>query len=400
MTQPPRPAATSGLGHSIGWLTLLAALTSIGPISIDLYLPSFSRIKAELGDGIENTLAAYMFGVAIGQLVYGPMSDRFGRKPPLYVALTLYVLGSLGCAWASSMQALIANRFLQALGGCAGVVIARAIVRDKCEAHEAARVFSTLILITAVGPIVAPLLGSGLSAAMGWRWLFFVQAALGALLLMMVHIYLSDDASRGERLRLRSVLATYQDLLCQRSFIGHALIGACTMGMIFCYIASAPTVLMKSYGLSAVQLALVMGLNSLCFVIASQFNLRRLRHHTPAWLLRRAVWIPVTLAATTLWVHWHYPDTLWLLVLLQLGIFVGAGHIAPNATAEAMAEQGQRAGAASSLLGSIQSLSSTLAGAAMGFFSSGGVHAMAMLMLLGALAMLLAQRWVGRLAEV
>jgi MFS transporter, DHA1 family, multidrug resistance protein len=395
MIQPPRPAA-----HSFGWLALLAALTSIGPISIDLYLPSFSRIKAELGGGIENTLAAYMFGVAIGQLIYGPMSDRFGRKAPLYVALTLYVLGSLGCAWAVSMQALTGSRFLQALGGCAGVVIARAIVRDRCEAHEAARVFSTLILITAVGPIVAPLLGSVLAAGMGWRSLFMLQAGLGALLLVMVHVYLHDATQPGESLYLRGVLATYKDLLSQRSFTGHALIGACTIGVIFCYIASAPTVLMKSYGLTATQLALVMGLNGLCFVIASQFNLRRLRRHSPAWLLSRAVWIPVIFAATTLWVHWHYPDTLWLLVLLQLGIFIGAGHIAPNATAQALAEQGQRAGAASALLGSIQSMSSTLAGATMGFFSAGGVHAMAMLMLLGAVIMLLAQQWVGQRVDV
>lgn len=391
MTQPPNPAP-----HSFGWLVLLAALTGIGPIAIDLYLPAFSRIQAELGAGIEETLAAYMFGVAIGQLVYGPVSDRFGRKAPLYVALLVYVVGSLGCAWASSMQMLVVSRFLQALGGCAGVVIARAIVRDRCEAQEAARVFSTLILITAVAPIVAPLLGSAMTTTLGWRSLFKIQAAFGAVLLVLVHAYLADDSARGRSLQLNAVFATYKDLLLQRGFIGHALIGACSIGMIFCYIASAPTVLMASYGLNATQLALIMGLNGLSFVIASQFNLRRLRRHTPGILLARAVWVPVIFAGLTVVANWSAPTELWLLVLLQIGIFVGAGHIVPNATAQSLAEQGRRAGAASALLGSIQSLGSTLAGAAMGFFSSGGVHAMSLLMLIGALIMLIAQRWVAQ----
>ncbi|MGC3981104.1 MAG: multidrug effflux MFS transporter [Steroidobacteraceae bacterium] len=391
MSQPPQLAA-----RPLGWLLLLGALTALGPVSIDLYLPAFSVIEADLGQGIESTLAAYMFGVAIGQLFYGPISDRFGRKPPLYVALSLYALGSLGCALADSMTALVLCRLLQALGGCAGVVIARAVVRDSCEAHEAARVFSTLILITAVGPIVSPLLGSFIAAAGSWRTLFYLQAAAGLLMLLIMHFSLQETGRRGAALSFRRVAATYADLLRDRTFIGHALVGACVIGVIFCYISSAPTVLMMSYGLSPQQLALLMGLNGLSFVVASQLNLYRLRAHTPAAILSVAVWVPVVFAAATLLTNLHSPTYLWLLVLLQVGIFAGTGHISPNATAEALAHQGNRAGAASALLGSIQSVGSTLAGLAMAVFSKGGVHSMAILMLVGSVAMLAAHYWLAR----
>jgi DHA1 family bicyclomycin/chloramphenicol resistance-like MFS transporter len=275
-------------------------------------------------------------------------------------------------------------------------VIARAIVRDCCEAHESARVFSTLILITAIGPIVAPLAGSFLAAASSWRMLFYGQAVFGALLLVTMHFALQETAASGPTISVRNVVSTYAALLRDRSFLGHALIGACVIGMIFCYIGSAPTVLMQSYGLTAQQLALLMGLNGLVFVVASQFNLRRLRRYSPTEILRVAVWVPIIFAAATLLANLHSATYLGVLVSLQLGIFIGAAHIGPNATAEALAGQGARAGAASALLCSIQSAGSTLAGTAAGFFSKGGVHSMALLMLLGALAMLLAQRWLVR----
>ncbi len=395
MSQTPRSAS-----HPLGWLLLLGALTGLGPVSIDLYLPAFTLIEKDLGEGIENTLAAYMFGVAIGQLFYGPISDRFGRKPPLYAALTLYVLGSLGCALADSMTALTLSRLLQALGGCAGVVIARAVVRDCCEVNEAARVFSTLIVITAVGPIISPLLGSFITEAGNWRTLFHIQAVLGVVLLLAVHFALKETGQRGGALSLRKVAATYADLLRDRSFAGHALLGACAIAVIFCYIASAPTVLTSSYGLTSLQLALLIGLNGMSFVIGSQFNLYRLRVHAPATILRVAVWVPVLFAGTTLLVALYTAPQLWLLVLLQLGIFIGIGHIGPNAVAEALAHQGARAGTASALLGSIQSVGSTLAGFATAIFCGGNVQAMALLMLVASLAMLTAHRWLTRSASV
>lgn len=385
MNLPPRTAA-----RPIGWLLLIGAMTGLGPVSIDMYLPAFSLIKQDLGGGIENTLAAYLFGVAIGQLFYGPVSDRFGRKPPLYVALLLYCVGSIACALADHMQTLVLWRFVQALGGCAGMVIARAIVRDSCEAQEAARVFSTLILITAIGPIVAPLLGSYVVTFGNWRVLFYVQAAVGASLMLAVHFLLAEthDLTQTRVLKVSTALRTYASLLRDRQFVCCSTIGAFSIGTIFCYISSAPTVLMESYGLSPQQLSLLMGLGGISFVVASQLNLHQLRRHTPDQVLKVAVWMPVLFALALVLVNLRGATSLPILIGLQLAIFMGIAHIGPNVSAQALAPQGERAGAASALLGCIQSVGSTLAGAATAMFNAGGVRTMAMLMLIGAVGML------------
>ncbi|HQX89849.1 MAG TPA: MFS transporter, partial [Moraxellaceae bacterium] len=144
-----------------GWIILMGALTAIGPLSIDMYLPGFPAIGKEFdaGSRVELSLASFFIGLAIGQLFYGPISDRYGRKPPLYFGLSLFLLASVGAATSQSIEALIGWRFIQGLGGCAGMVIARAVVRDRCDAQEAARAFSLLILVMGIAPILAPLLG-------------------------------------------------------------------------------------------------------------------------------------------------------------------------------------------------------------------------------------------------
>lgn len=383
--------ATEPAGRSSGWLVLLATMTGLGPVSIDLYLPAFSAIERELGRGVENTLAAYLFGVALGQLVYGPVSDRYGRKPPLYVALILYSLGSIACAFAGGMPQLVMWRFVQALGGCAGIVIARAIVRDRCEPREAARVFSTLMLITAIAPVLAPACGGWLVRVASWRGAFWVQGAIGVLVLGAVHFVLEEthSARRTQTLRLQNVLGDYLSLLKDRQFMGMALIGSFSIGIIFCYVSGAPTVLTGTYGLTAQQFGWLMGLNGVSFVFASQLNVRRLRRHSPAAILRIAVWAPLLLGvgilATLSWFAVSLPVT----IALLLSMFIAIGHIAPNIAAEALAHRGENAGTASALLGSLQSVGSTLAGAAMGAMNNGTVARIALLMAIGGALMLL-----------
>lgn len=388
MTATPRTA-----GHSLIWLALLGAMTGLGPVSIDLYLPAFTLMGRDLGTGLEATLASYLLGVSIGQLVYGPISDHFGRKKPLYVALVLYVVGSMACSMATTMQWLVVSRFIQALGGCAGMVIARAIVRDRCEAQEAARVFSTLIMITAVGPIIAPLAGSYITMIGNWRVVFYVQAAFAFLLLLAVYWYLeeSHDPKHAHPLKISHVLRTYWALLRDRAFMCYALIAAFAMCVIFCYISSAPTVLMVLYQRTPQQLALVIGLGGLSFVIASQFNAYHLRTRTPAQVLGVSVWIPLVLTLCLVLVNWHRAIPLMLLIGLQLIIFMAIAHIMPNVSAQALATQRERAGAASALLGSIQSMGSTVAGALTGLFH-GGVFTLAVLMFCGALGVVATYR--------
>ena len=159
-------------------------MAAVGPVSIDMYLPGFPAIEREFGvRGVETTMASYLVGLAVSQLFYGPISDRFGRKPPLYFGFALYALGAAGCALATSMPALTLMRVVQALGGSAGFVIGRAIVRDRCEPHEAARAFSLLMMIVALGPVLAPVAGGFVVTHFGWRGTFVFQAALGVTLL-------------------------------------------------------------------------------------------------------------------------------------------------------------------------------------------------------------------------
>src|SRR5690606_18124267 len=206
---------------------------ALGPISIDMYLPGFPLIEAEFGQrGVESTMAAYLLGLTVGQVFYGPLSDRFGRKPPLYVGFVLYAIGSLGCALASTMGTLTLMRVAQALGGGAGMVISRAIVRDRSDVAEAARAFSTLLMIVALGPVVAPAVGGVVVTFFGWRATFLIQAVLGIALMIAMHVVLTETVERSQArtLSIVGVMRGYLRLLLDRRFIAYSLIGGFGMG--------------------------------------------------------------------------------------------------------------------------------------------------------------------------
>lgn len=350
-----------------GWLAILGALTAIGPLSIDMYLPAFPNIEADLGvdaGTAELTLATFFVGMACGQLVWGPLSDRFGRKPPLYVALAVFAFASLACAFAHSAYALTAWRLLQALGGSAGMVITRAMVRDRCTAREAARAFSLLILVMGLAPILAPLLGGWVSVHLGWRAIFLLLALFAGLLLLAVRAGLeeSHDIRHEPPLHLGRVLAEYRDLFANRSFLGFSLSGGFAMAGMFAYIAGSPFVFIQLGGISQADFGWFFGANALGFVVASQVNARVLKSREPARLLRRAVWAPLLAALLAAGVTAMGVFSLQL-ILAGIFVYVGSlGFIVPNATACALATHGQQAGAASALMGALQFALATLAG--------------------------------------
>ncbi|HKR33190.1 MAG TPA: multidrug effflux MFS transporter [Steroidobacteraceae bacterium] len=374
----------------------MAAMAAVGPVSIDMYLPGFPAIEREFGmRGVETTMAAYLVGLAVSQLFYGPISDRFGRKPPLYFGFALYALGAAGCALAPSLSALTLMRVVQALGGSSGFVIGRAIVRDRCEPHEAARAFSLLMMIVALGPVLAPAAGGLVVTHFGWRATFVFQAALGVALLGATHFLLRE--SRPETaiapLNFASVFRTYLRLGTDRLLVGYSLVGGFGMGALFTYVTGAPTVLTQRYDLSPQQFGLLIGLNGFAFMTASRLNMIALRTLGPREVLARYVWLPVLLGAALfgLTVMWAVP--LWMVVALQLSFFVTVGRVTPNVAALALAPHGADAGAASALMGALQSALAMVSGFAVATFNDGTVSTLAAIMTVGGALTLASYIW-------
>ena len=379
------------------WLLLLGCITAVGPISVDLYLPGFAMIEHTFRtSGVELTLASYLAGISLGQVFYGPITDRFGRKSPLYVGLLLYTAATIGCALAGSMGALIFWRFIQSLGACAGMVIARAIVRDRCEPEEAARAFSTLMLIVALAPVLAPLAGGWIVAASGWRATFWVQGLCALVVLIAIHYILVEthDASQAVPLRVGRALSDYGALLRDRQFVGHAFMAAALMAALFCYIAGAPTVLMRLYSISPQRFGWLMALNGAALMASSRLNIYSLRRSTPGRIVARVVWLPTALGIVLVLVSWSGTPPLALVLCVQAGFVTSIGLINPNVGALAMAKHGRNAGTASALLGSIQSMGTTSGGLAIGFFNNGTLLPLAWLMAGCAVAMLALHAWV------
>jgi DHA1 family bicyclomycin/chloramphenicol resistance-like MFS transporter len=372
-----------------GWLILIGAMAVLGPVSIDMYLPGFSLIERELAEqGVARTMASYLVGIAVGQLIYGPLSDRFGRKPPLYVGFTLYALGSLGCAFASSMNMLICMRVVQALGGCGGMTVGRAIIRDRCQPHEAARAFAMLMMVVALGPVLAPTVGSWIITGFGWRAVFVFQCVFGIGLLIAMHTMMAEsrDPAHVVPLSVAQVTGVYGRLLTDRVFIGYSLVGGFAMGALFCYVTAAPTVLMPLYQLSPQQFGWTLGLNGVAFMSASRINMQSLGRRGPLEILSGAIWAPLGVGALFWLLAYFFMLPMWSILILQFAFFISVARITPHGSALALAPHGRHAGSASAMMGALQSLVATLAGVAVDIFGDGTVARLALLMAAGVTA--------------
>lgn len=393
MTSNPRPPRFPG------WLLLVAAMSAVGPFTIDMYLPGFPEIARDLKvQGVEQTMAAYLVGITVGQLIYGPISDRFGRKPPLYFGFVLYALGSVGCAAATSLGMLMLMRVLQALGACAGFVIGRAIVRDRCEPHEAARAFATLMAVVAIGPIIAPMLGGWVVTVVGWRGVFVFQALLAGALLVMMHTLLTETLSpeAARPIHPLHIARRYAHLLTDPTLVGYSMVSGFGMGTMFCYVTGAPIVMARTYELSPQQFGWMLGLNGLAFMTASRINMLALRSHTPKQVLSESIRWPLAVSALFLLLAFTLHLPLWTVIVLQLLFFVSTARTMPHTSALALAPHGKEAGSASALMGSLQSLLSTLAGVAVATFNDGTLPTLISLLVGGALLALSSFAWVSR----
>ena len=376
------------------WLILLlGSMSGLGPLAIDMYLPSFPAIAREMGSTtavIERTMAAYFAGLAIGQLFYGPLADRVGRKVPLYTGLSLFILASLGCSMTHSVPALIVLRFVQALGGCAEMVMARAIVRDRFDGRDAARVFSALMLVMGLAPVLAPMVGGWLVAHGSWRIIFAVQATAGAACLAAVFFGLPESlpAEKREKRSAKEIIVVYGQLLRHRVLMSHTLSASLLMAGLFAYVAGSPFIFLQLFKVPPQHFWWFFGTNAAGLIGSSQVNGWLVQRAEPSKILRGGL-IVATLAGLA------YVGTASSgfggFVGVEIPLFVSLccfGFVVPTATALAMAPHGRVAGNASAVLGSIQFFVSGLGGMAVSLLHNGTAVPMAGIIAVSAAAAL------------
>jgi DHA1 family bicyclomycin/chloramphenicol resistance-like MFS transporter len=363
-------------------ILILGALSAFGPLAIDFYLPAFPAMALAFGTDeqhVQLTLAAYFLGLSIGQLAYGPVADRFGRRIPLLIGVGLFTAASLLCAYAPNLEWLIGARFIQALGGCAGMVISRAVVSDKCDAVGSAKVFSQLMLVMGLAPILAPMLGGLLVNTTGWQSIFLVLTGFSALAGLAVALGLPESMpAHLPRQPLSGALRQYGRLLKDRVYLGHALTGGIAIAGMFSYIAGSPFVIIKLYGIPAEHFGWFFGVNAAGFILVAQVNARLLAKHGPAFLLTRTVWIYLGAGLALLAVSALRTEQLWPLLIPLFICIASLGCILPNASACAMNGQGARAGSASAMLGCLQFSVAAGAAALVGVLHDGSAVPMAM----------------------
>jgi DHA1 family bicyclomycin/chloramphenicol resistance-like MFS transporter len=364
------PASSAAFSHpkaGFGLILLLGSLAAMGPLAIDMYLPTMPSIAANLHTdmaSVQRTLSSYFVGLAIGQLIYGTLSDRLGRKRPMLFGLTVFALASIGCALATSVHALMILRFLQALGGCAEMVISRAVVRDRFDGRESTRVFASLMLVMGAAPIIAPLLGGFFLNHGGWRMSFWLLAALACVCFVAVCFNLRESLQPARRLKHgpSEISRVFASLLRHKHFMAHTLASSLLLTGLFAYVGSSSFVFIELFHISPQWFWTIFGTNAAGLITSSQINGRLSQRLAPHIILRRAL-IAAVIAGSLLMLSAtiHFPaDLNWLRYATFFpGIFFymcTAGFIFPSATALAMGPQGRIAGNASALLGFLQFL--------------------------------------------
>ena len=338
---------------------LLGALSLVSPFSIDLYLPAFSQMARDLGATsavVSLSLSSYFIGLALGQIIYGPFLDRFGRKPPIYVGLTLFILVSLGCLFVRHVHALVALRFIQALGGGVAQVAAVAMVRDFFPGKEGAKVFSLVFLCIGVSPLLAPSLGGFIVLFVGWKMIFLFLAALGVAVLALTFWLLPEPHAPDPSisLRLGPIFHEFLHILRNRWFFTYAVSGSFSFAGLFAYVAGSPIIFMEGFHLGTEAYSGVFALLTMGFIGANQLNILLLRNFATKTIYASAVWVQTLTGLVfllgALCGGYGLHSTMFLFF-----IFLScAGLTYPNSAALALAPFSKNTGSASALLGLLQ----------------------------------------------
>lgn len=359
----------------------LGLLSAIGLFALDMYLPALPTISANLkadSHAVQASLISFFAAMAVSQIVYGPLSDMFGRKRPLYVGLVLYAIGAIGCALSPSIEWLIAFRFLQGMGACAGVVIARAVVRDLYTGPAAAQLMSRLMLVFSVSPILAPLAGSLVTTFGDWRVIFLVMVAAGLVGLIVAIFFLEETrlpAARSES-SIGSALKAYGTLLSDPYYLGLVLIASFGMSSYMIYVANSSFILIDHYGLSPSFYSVVFSVNAVAFIGMSQLNGWLSRKIGLRKVIRGAVLGYAAMMVTLALIFSMGVDRLDIMAAFLFGGYGFLGMIVPTAAVLALEHHGRIAGTASAMMGTIQFVTSAIVVGIGGLFVDGTARPM------------------------
>ncbi|RYZ88672.1 MAG: Bcr/CflA family efflux MFS transporter [Proteobacteria bacterium] len=355
-------------------ILLLGALTALSPFSIDMYLPAFQKVAEDFNTTVAQvslTLSSYFIGLSVGQLFYGPLLDRFGRKKPLYGGLLLYIVTTLACLMAHSIETLVVLRFIQAIGGCAAGVASFAMVRDSFTMKESSKVFSLLILILGVSPLVAPTAGGYVSAAWGWHSVFIFLALIAAMLLACSVFFLKESHQPDTSVSLRAgpIFRNFLGVLKVPQFYTYTLAGAVAFAGLFVYVAGSPVIYLEIFKMEPQIYGWIFAGLSVGFIGASQLNIFLIRHYRNEdiffWALIGQVIVTSIFLVGTLngWYGVYGTTALLFCFLCTVGL------ANPNGAALAMAPFSKNAGSASALMGFLQMGSGALASMIVGIFT-------------------------------
>lgn len=339
-------------------ILLLGLLSALGPFSIDMYLPGFQAIATDLGTDIEKiqmSLTSFFVGIASGQLIYGPLLDRFGKKIPLVIGLIIYIAASIGCVFIQTADGLILLRFIQALGSCSGMVASRALVRDFFPASETAKIFSLLMLVIGVSPILAPTLGGYVIQLWGWHFIFAFLAVLTTVIaLAVVFILPKSKANPQLSLMPKPIISGFWNVLKTREFTIYAVAGGTASSGMYAYLSGSPFVMMEIYGLTEQQYGWVFGLVAAGLIIASQLNNLMLKRYTSATVARYALMMQAIMGLSLFLFALFDLLTLTGIIFFIFCFLACQGFVFPNTSALALNPFTKSTGSASALLGSIQ----------------------------------------------
>ena len=380
------------------WLPiLLGFLTAVGPISTDAYLPAFPAIERTLhgaAGSAQLTLATWFAGLAVGQIVQGPLCDRFGRRTPLLYGTVLFTLASAGCALSWSIDSMSAFRFLAALGASASMVVPRAIVRDLRDGHEARRLMAQLILVMGAVPILAPSLGGLLLIVASWRVIFWLAVAYGVEAFIFVIRLLPDTLAAELRIRVDATtqITRYAAILVERGFITNVGIGGSALFGLFAYLGGSPIAYVREYGLTPAQYALAFSANAAVYIGSAQLGVPLTARFGLDRTLRAGATLFVFTATLLFFVATTHAGGLFALMAAIGCNMICMGLLGPLAPVAALARHAGHAGSASALLGTLQFLLGALASFLVGFFDDGTARPLAALMIAGAVAAKIAER--------